>query len=126
MRQTPTAHSRVALSRAAVECFDAAANNLRVRFRNEVVAALPALARRRLEKEWRSLVCCDVDSIPPLVHACLLGGERCVQSLVRMDYIGTADSHFQKCVTGTVDDIIARLGVEYVHSLPLTLAHRRP
>lgn len=111
MSQTQTT-----LSRAAVECFDAAANNLRVRFRNEVVAALPALARRRLEKEWQGLGDCDVDNIPPLVHACLLGGERCVQSLLRMDYRGTADSHFQECVCSTVNDITARLNVGCVRS----------
>jgi hypothetical protein len=107
MSQTQTA-----LSRAAVECFDAAANNLRVCFRNEVLAALPHFARRRLETEWRSFVCGDVDSVPPLVYACLLGSEQCAQSLLRMDYRGTADSHFQKCVSSTVDDITARIDVE--------------
>jgi len=106
MSQTQTA-----LSRAAVECFDTAANDLRVRFRNEVVAALPHSARRRLEWEWRSLVRCDVDSIPPLVYACLLGGERCVQGLLGMNYKGDAESFFQKSVSSTVEDITARLDV---------------
>ena len=88
--------------------FEDAANNLRTHFERQVLAALPAFARRALERELNAFSKLSSSApVPPLAAVSFMRAEQWAHDLLSMNYEGDAHSFFRRCVSEASAEIAA-------------------